>query len=76
MNDDEKTLIKPGHVVQVNPKTHAGSYKSCFAVVTEAKGWGVQAKVMSPQEQGNDPIRIETRFQWKEIEIIGIKKFS
>jgi len=76
MTPDEKTSITAGHVVQINPATHQGAFKGCFVVVTEGKPWGVHGYVSVPREQGQGTVKVNVQLQFKEIEMIGIKRFA
>jgi len=76
MNDDEKIALKSGNVVQISPKSHEGPFPGCFATVTHPQKWGCEGYVTVPRAQGQAPLKAPVKLQWREIELVGVKRFS
>jgi len=76
MTSEEKVALKSGAVVQISPKTHGGPFPGCYATVTEPKSWGCEGYVTIPREQGQMPVKSSVQLQWREIELVGVKRFS
>ena len=65
--------LKPGDVVQINPKTiqREGFFGGCFMMVTEPKSWGAQGFIAVPGERGTVPAEAYFRCKFEDMEFVG-----
>ena len=75
-NEDKKTSIQFGEVVQVNQNSKLKPLQGCFATVVEPLNWGIKGYVSVPGAVGESPERVAVDLQWKDIEYVGPAPFA